>query len=316
MKSEYAIGIGSTIILFIIGSVVFVFVFLLVPVAPNQYGIGITGVTNVAEFDKVYENGLYWRPFGHFLIFPANLQSVEFADVAESETSPDPIGRLSARSMDGLDVSFRINFNFKLIKNEVIDLYQQFGNTWREDIVQISRGTLRTSASQFRAIHFFNNASMIEITMESELTDALKQAHADLGFFQLKGVRLPIAFESALERVQTAQQEIEIAQFEQDAARIRAQTLIIEAQAQANITIIEAEAEAEKIRINAGAIADQLNITITAQGEAFLQVGQDMGFNTTEMLTYMWIQAILEHDESLLIIGADTPIILDQQSTP
>ena len=311
MQREYLIGIASTFIIFIIGSSVFVFTFLLVPIAPNQYGIAVTGITNVAEFDDVYENGLYWRPFGHFLIFPANLQSVEFADVAESEDSPDPIGRLSTRSMDGLDVSFRINFNFKLIKGEVIDLYQQFGNTWREDIIQISRGTLRTSASHFRAIDFFNNASVIESSMENDLSSALNDAHAELGFFQLKGVRLPVAFENALERVQTAQQEIEIAQFEQDAARIRADTLIIEAQAQANITIIEANADAEKIRINAEAIADQLNITITAQGQAFLAVGNDMGFNTTELLTYMWIQAILEHDESLLIIGSDTPIILN-----
>jgi len=302
-------GIGM-IVLIVFSSVVFVYAFLFVSIAPNQYGIGVTGITNVAELDQVYENGLHYRPFGHFLIFPATLQSIEFSDIQEQEDKPDPIGRLSTRSLDGLDVSFRLNFNFKLIKDEITDLYTTFGNTWRQDITQIARGTLRAAASHFRAIQFFNNASIIEATMENALDLALREAHAELGFFQLKGVQLPEAFESALERVQTARQEIEIAQFEQDAARIRADTLIIQAQAQANITIVDAMANAERIRIEAQAIADQLNITITAQGLAFLQVGNALGFNTTELLTYIWIQAILQHDESLLIIGTNTPIII------
>ncbi len=305
------------LVLLIVFNTIFAFVFLLAPIAPNQYGIGVTGITNKIELDQVYENGLHYRPFGTFILYPANLVSVEFANVAEDDSAPDPIGRQEVRSQDGLDVSFRINFNYRLIKEEIIPLYQDFNNRWQQEIIDIARGALRTASGQFTAIQFFNNVSMIQESLRVALDKALSSAHAKLAFFQLKGVKLPDAFEAALERVQTSQQQIEVAEYEQEEARVRANTLIIEAEAQAEIVLVEANAEAERIRIHAEAIADELNITITAKGLALLEVANSLGLNTTEILTYMWIQAIELHDESLLIIGADTPVLIQtNQSTP
>ena len=67
--------------------------------------------------------------------------------------------------------------------------------------------------------------------------------------------------------------------------------------------------EAVKLTVQAKAVADQLNITITAQGMAFFEVATQLGLNQTEILTYMFIQAIMEHDESLLIIGDSSPLL-------
>ena len=67
-----------------------------------------------------------------------------------------------------------------------------------------------------------------------------------------------------------------------------------------NITIIEAQAAAQA-----------LNITITAEGEALFNLAQTLGLNQTELLIYLWINALEELDDTYLIIGMDTPTILD-----
>ncbi|MHA1989981.1 MAG: hypothetical protein ACW981_00460 [Candidatus Hodarchaeales archaeon] len=145
--------------------------------------------------------------------------------------------------------------------------------------------------------------------MEEILAESLDEMYADVVFLQLRDVNLPDEFEDALRRVQVAQQEFEITQFEQQAAIVRAQTRILEAQAQANITVLTAEADAEAFGINMKAQAEAMNITLNTQSLAYYGMAQQLNLTSTELLSLLWILAIMEHDESLLIIGENTPIL-------
>ena len=88
-------------------------------------------------------------------------------------------------------------------------------------------------------------------------------------------------------------QERIIAQYEQEAAIIRAQTAIIEAQAQANITLLQANASAEAFLIQINAEAKAVNITLTAEALAYYALAQTLGLNSTELLSYLWIDDLV-----------------------
>ena len=149
--------------------------------------------------------------------------------------------------------------------------------------------------------------------MQQELSTDINVMYAEIVYFQMREIDLPDEFEEALKQVQIAQQQYQIALYEQQAAIVTAQTAIIEAQAQANITVLSAEASAEAYIIQMNATAQALNITLTAESLAYYAMGQQLNLTSTELLTLLWIKAITEHDQSLLIIGADTPVILEQE---
>jgi regulator of protease activity HflC (stomatin/prohibitin superfamily) len=149
--------------------------------------------------------------------------------------------------------------------------------------------------------------------MKALLEDDLQNMFVEVVFFQLREIDLPDEFEEALKQVQIAQQQYQIALYEQEASIVRAQTAIIEAQAQANITVLSAEADAEAYVINMEAQAKAINITLTAERLAYYAMGQQLNLTSSELLSLLWIMAVQEHESSLLIIGTDTPILIDTQ---
>lgn len=302
-KKNITFTIAGSLVSIVVLSAFIGWFFFFSSVPANNYGILYNTVDSKVYTDKVYDNGHYFVPFSTFILFPSTLISVEFA-------SNNANGLLSARSNDGLDVSFDINIQYKILKQDVISVYKQFGTNYDDAIIQIARGTIRSIASKYNAIEYFNNDTIIENEFKSGLRSALAEQNITLSLLQLKGVTLPQSFEDALTAVQVAQQQIQEAKYQQDAEKIKAETLVIQAQAQYNISLIQANASAQVQLINAKATAEALNITFTAKGEAFAQMMLTTGFNQTEILTYLWIDAILNHDSSYLIIGSNAPILI------
>ncbi|MFW9778541.1 MAG: SPFH domain-containing protein [Candidatus Heimdallarchaeota archaeon] len=276
----------------------------------NQYGLNYDNVTHEIE-SKVYENGLYHLGLFHnFLKFPRTVQTIEFfGSLGAPGTSSGP---LNSRTKDGLLINVQLAFQYRLRKEDILNLFRTFGLEYEERYVGQARTTLRDVASFYNAIEFFNNRTSIGDTMMEKLKDDLDIMFADVMFFQLREIDLPDEFEEALKQVQIAQQEYQIAIYEQEATIVRAQTAIIEAQAQANITIISGEAEAQAFLITMEAQAKALNITLTTERLAYYAMAQELNLTSTELLALLWVLAIQEHDDSLLIIGANTPILIEE----
>ena len=261
----------------------------------NEYALKQHVLTKKIE-DKVYEEGFYTTgPFYTFIKFPSTWTTIEFSEANDSSDSS-----IHTRTEDGLDLEVEISFQYRLVKGEILELYEEYGTDYEAYIINIARGSLRDVAGEYDALEFFYNRSIIAGAMINALVSKESVLRVEMGEFQMRKIDLPDNFEKAIEDVEIAKQEIKIAEYQQQAAVIRAKTEIIEAQAQSNITIIEAEA-----------MAKALNITLTAEGIALFELADTIGFNTTELLTFLWIRAIEEHDEAYLIIGEDTPLILD-----
>jgi regulator of protease activity HflC (stomatin/prohibitin superfamily) len=285
----------------IASAVVVYFILAFDSVGYNQLALNQNMLTQEIE-DKVYEKGFFHiGPINQFIKFPKTVQPIEFY-----ESYP-----LNSRTKDGLLIHIQLSFQYKLRKAELIELYGTFALDYENYFISQSRTTLRDVASFYNAIEFFNNRTFIGDVMFQYLIQDIDVMYADVVYFQLREIDLPDEFEEALKQVQIAQQQYQIALYEQEAAIIRAQTQIIEAQAAANITVVLAEADAEAYLINMEAQAEALNITLTAERLAYYAMGQQLNLTSSELLALLWIMAVQEHDDSLLIIGADTPVLIE-----
>ncbi|MCH8906336.1 MAG: hypothetical protein IH840_04530 [Candidatus Heimdallarchaeota archaeon] len=278
----------------------------------TYYGLDKNDWTGQVDNKKVYDPGRYRLGILHsFILFSSIQQSIEF-----TVSSGNQIG---GRTSDGLAISLDISFQYLISKSIVIELYNTFGLAYEDVINTQARDSIRDAASSFDAIQFFNNRTVIGAAMEVALRTIIQSVvGVSIPGFQLRAVDLPDAFENALERAEVARQEIQIAQFEQASALIRAQTTIFEAAAAANITLIEAAAEADAFLILINAQAEAVNITLAAQTEAYYALAQALNFTSAELLAFLWIQALTQIGEfgNLIIIGDNTPdIILSTNST-
>lgn len=280
-------------------------------VGTNKVGLKKNLLTNKVG-DKIYDTGMYFTdPFHGFITFPTVVQEIEFVQSNEE----DAISPLDSRTKDGLLILVQVVFYYQLQVDKVDQLFRRYGKHYEDIFIGQARTTLRDVISYYSAIEFFMNRTIIGLEMEENLNLALSEMFSGISYFQMREIDLPLEFEMALERVQIAKQEYEIAKYEQEAALIRAETEIFMAQAQANITILDAEASAEAYSLQMEAEAKAINVTLSAQRLQYYAMGQELNLTSSELLALLWVLAIAEHDESLIIIGADTPIIIQEEFT-
>lgn len=234
----------------------------------DSYALKMNVLDGSVESDT-YENGFYWAGFfGDFVTFPRTIQTVAF-NPYDGATS----GVVKAITNDGLNLILDVSYQYQLHGDEIYDLFMEFTSRYLDVFVKVSRDVIRDVASNFTAIQFLTDRLVIGNAMETALHIAFQDIYADIISFQLTNIDLPNTFESALENVKVAEQQRQVALFEQEAAIIRAETLLIDANATAELAI-------------------------------------SLGLNSTELLQYLWIQAIAEH-KGYLIIGTDVPVILE-----
>jgi regulator of protease activity HflC (stomatin/prohibitin superfamily) len=300
-------------ILIISGGLVVYFFLAFDSIGYNQFGLNQNDLSQQIE-EKVYEKGLYHVGLlHHFIKFPRTVQKIEFFDVTGSPG--DTYGPLNSRTLDGLNIHIQLAFHYRLRKADILTLFQTFALDYEDRFVGQARTSLRDVASLYNAIEFFNNRTTIGDEMQVFLTTDIDGMYADVVYFQMREIDLPDEFEEALKEVQIAQQQYQIALYEQEAAVVKAETAIIQAQAQANITVLSSKASAQAYIIQMNASAQALNITLATESLAYYAMGQQLNLTATELLSLLWIKAIMEHDESLLIIGVDTPVILELNTT-
>lgn len=259
-------------------------------------------ISGKVDFSRTYDTGFYWKGFfNKFIKFDTTLQTIEMKEGSI----------LSARTKDGLSISLDVSFQYRIQPDNAQLIYMDYLLKYEDTYLRVARDSIRDVCSVFNAIDFFNNRTYIGDVMFEQVSSDLNTLYADVGLLQLRNVDLPDSFEKALENVEIARQEYEVALREQEAAIIRADTKVIEAAAAAQVQVIGATATAESYVIEMQAIAEGLNITLAAEADAIYALGQTLGLNNTELLSYLWIKAITEHDSAYLIIGENTPLLLN-----
>ncbi len=268
----------------------------------TEVGFTRNWVSKEIDDENIYSTGIYWIGFfNSFVKFETTVQTINFLT--------EEANQLNARTKDGLSIKLDISFQYRIQPQNIQKLYRNYTKEYESTYTVIARDDIRDVSSNFTAIEFYNNRTIIGEKMLESLQKMFSMNYADVVMLQLRNIDLPDSFEQALEDKEVARQDYEVALREQEAALVRANTEIFLAQAAANVTLIQANASAEAYLIDMAAQAEALNITLTAESNALYGLGQTLGLNSTELLTYLWIRAIYEHDEAYLIIGQTTPNI-------
>lgn len=278
----------------------------------NEYGLRYRGWTSSLVSEDVYEGGRHYTGLtGSFITFPSTQQTIQYY------TSED--NSVNGRTEDGLEIYLDVSFQYQLRKSGIVELYNNFGSEYEAVFWRIARDVIRDITSVHSALEFSNNRTIIGAEIEVAMFELFDTVYnTDIAAFQLLEIILPTTFDDALERAEVARQEIITALLEQEIALIEAETRIFEAEAQYNVTLINAQAEADAFLTMINAQAEAVNITLTAQTEAYYALSQALNMTSAELLAFLWIEALTEIGEfgNLIIIGENTPFIaIESNST-
>ncbi len=295
-----------------IGAIILVIVLIVTLIVGNpervkydQFGIKENVFNGKIDDSQVYTEGLHWVGVSNNLILLSNT----FHTIAFME---DEGNSLNTRTQDGLDLTLEVSFQYRLIIDGLIELYKQFKGEYEGQITRVARDVLRDIASAYTGVSFFTNRTQIGNAQQEALNEALTSEYAvEIGDFQLRQIDLPDEFEQRLIDLENAKQDVLISRETQRQSVIEAETLLLIAQKQAEADIIRANGSAEAFLIQVRAQAEAVAIELNATAQALYEFSQIMGFNSTEMLAYLWIDALLEIGEygNMIIITENTPIL-------
>lgn len=292
LASTVAVAVGTLVVLFCLsfGSLEY-----------QEIGLNYSWINEVVE-QEPYKGGRYYLGLGnHFIKFPRTVKSVFFIDdISEGVQGP----ALTSRTKDGLNVRLEVSFQYKLIFDELYHLYATLGTGYQDTFIRMAMEQLSTASTEHEAHFFFTNRTAVSEEMHHRLNSHFrKHAFAEVPFFQLRTVHLPVDFENSIRETQVKQQDIQIAHLEQQTKRVTYKTQVLKAEQAVKALKNKADAEAKSIELNNNAYCKQYTLTQRLQADALKKVGKASGWTGDELLEYVRIRAVRDHPSNHTVIS-------------
>lgn len=211
---------------------------------PLQYGITLNKITKTIG-TEVYESGRYLiGPFNSFLVYPANLVTIEFSDARTATADP-----LQTRTAEGLGLTLYVSFQYEVNKTEIPKLYNMANINYHSTFIRISRDIILKVAGSYNATNYWTDRGLIGEKMKIALDNELKMAFARCRFLQLLRIDLPKSYEDSIVATQVEVQKTNMRKFEQTAELIRQNISVIISHADQQIRITNATGTSDAYRI-------------------------------------------------------------------
>lgn len=276
-------------------------------VEQNQYGLVFNWVTKSIG-SKVYHGGTHMIGFWNkFIIFPATVQTIEFSDRAMEHEAPP----LHTRTKEGLALHLNIAFQYKLVPEEIPQLYA-LTNVWYESLyMRLARDQLLEAASDYEGPQYWLQRRDIGDHMRLLVNQQLQVSHAVLWGLQLLDIDLPNDYEASITRTQVERQLAKTRRNEQIAASIRADTEVMVSDYDRKVKVVQAGAEAEYALTTKLAKAEAAKQRIAAEADALGYVRQKLKLSSVGAVEYQQLTAYsgLENATFLANVLGATPVI-------
>lgn len=263
-------GVPITIV---VGMIVLVFGLIVAGLAytPVKHGTvalvtrfgGLTG--------SVFEPGLHWRiPFvEQVVIIPTVVQSYETSDDPMSSTADYRDHPVTAQTVDGQQITVKYTVLFRVPSGEAVNIVQNIGRPQEvvENVVKAhSRNLTRLWAQSHTAEELYSGEGIFdyEDTVRDTLEHEFEKYGVFLDDFLVRKIDFDVEYINAIEQQQIAQEAIETAKYQSEAAEYEKERQIRLAEADAERTKLLAVADAERQRLLASAEAYSIEI----RGEA------------------------------------------------
>jgi len=219
----------------------------------------------------VFEPGLHWRtPFiDQVVVIPTVVQSYETSDDPGASNADYRDYPVTAQTVDGQQITIKYTVLFRLPSRKTADIVQNVGRLPEvvENVVKAhSRNLARLWAQSHTAEDLYSGEGIF--TYQDAVRDTLEQEFERYGVFLDDFLVRKIDFDpdyiAAIEQQQIAQEAIETAKYQSEAAEYEKERQIRLAEADAERIKLLAGADAERQRL----LADSEAYSIQARGEA------------------------------------------------
>jgi len=219
----------------------------------------------------VFEPGLHWRiPFVEQVVtIPTVVQSYETSDDPMSSTADYRDYPVTAQTVDGQQITVKYTVLFRVPSGQAVNIVQNIGRPQEvvENVVKAhSRNLTRLWAQSHTAEELYSGEGIFDY--EDTVRDTLEREFEKYGVFLddflVRKIDFDVEYINAIEQQQIAQEAIETAKYQSEAAEYEKERQIRLAEADAERTKLLAVADAERQRLLASAEAYSIEI----RGEA------------------------------------------------
>ena len=219
----------------------------------------------------VFEPGLHWRiPFiDQIVVIPTVVQSYETSDDPGASNADYRDYPVTAQTVDGQQITIKYTVLFRLPSRKTADIVQNVGRLPEvvENVVKAhSRNLTRLWAQSHTAEDLYSGEGIF--TYQDAVRDTLEQEFEKYGVllddFLVRKIDFDPDYIAAIEQQQIAQEAIETAKYQSEAAEYEKEQQIRLAEADAERIKLLAGADAERQRL----LADSEAYSIQARGEA------------------------------------------------
>ena len=220
---------------------------------------------------QVFKPGLHWRtPFiDQVVVIPTVVQSYETSDDPVASGADFRDHPVTAQTVDGQQITIKYTVLFRIPVEEAVSIVQNVGFTQEvvENVVKAhSRNLARLWAQSYTAEDLYSGEGIFgyESAVQGALEQEFEKYGASLDDFLVRKIDFDVDYIAAIEQQQIAQEAIETAQYQAEAATFEKERQIRLAEAEAERTKLLADADAERQRL----LADAEAYGIRARGEA------------------------------------------------
>ncbi|KRX03172.1 hypothetical protein PPERSA_10545 [Pseudocohnilembus persalinus] len=262
-------------------------------------GLNYSWISETIE-NKTYTAGFYYIGIGHsFIKYPKSVITIDFS----SDYGADYPG-IKSRTSDGLEVDIEVSFQYQLDPTKLYDLYFKYNEDYHRVLDLMAIDILTTNTTEYSAYNFFWSRQEIATNMMAQLNKYFqKWGYANVLFFQLRTVNLPLNFEDAIQKTEVTKQSINQAQATKNKTEVEFQTDIMKASYQANVTINVAEGDANQRITQAQAQANMTKSVQSIKSQAYAQLKQSLNMDSASLVDYIKNKVILGQNSGNLIIG-------------
>jgi regulator of protease activity HflC (stomatin/prohibitin superfamily) len=265
---QWRIPIAVAVVGVVLICVLFIFGLAYTPVDFGTVGLvkrfgGLTG--------QVFEPGLHWRvPFiDQVVTIPTAVRSYETSDDPGTSSADYRDHPVKAQTVDGQQIDIKYTLLFRIPSDKAVTILRNVGRLPEvvENVVKAhSRNLARLWAQNYTAEELYSGEGIFayEDAVGVALEEEFKKYGVLLDDFLVRKVDFDEEYIRAIEQQQIAQEAIETAKYQSQAAEYEKERQIRLAEADAERTKLQAAAEAERARL----LADAEAYGIKARGEA------------------------------------------------
>jgi len=273
-------------------------------VPPLFSGVRYNTFTKSADIKHIYPPGRHLiLPWNSFLLFPSNVQTIEFTSEPKLPSSGKRYEPLHTRTKEGLGLHLQVSLQYRLIKEKIGSLYNEFNMNYETVFISSLRDTLIKAASEYEATQLWTERKQFGDNMQSMVDKELRSMYAECWGLQLMIIDLPDVYESSIVHTQVQKQQVSTRQKEQESTQIRAQTTVIMAEFDKKVKVIKASGIANFTFTTKSAEAMAQRQRIDVESEILGLVKKDLGLPPADLVAYQRYGALDDLENANVLFG-------------